>query len=322
MQRNVLETICVNDGSTDGSGDLLEEYAKKDDRIKVVHQENKGLSAARNKGLEFVNGNYVVFMDSDDWLTKEYSDIVEESIRKYQPDILLVNAIVRDQIVGEDYPFHDSSIFMELTGMEAEVLLSGALHQKYFFLEPSSPKRVFSRNFIKKIRLHYPEGVIYEDVPAHFHIGLSTQHIAISRRIGFICRVAKRGSLTQDNSSRRLDVVAVHEQALECLKHHQALDYVYVAFIHSLVRMGWWCYSNASDTAVKSKIRSQLSSLLRKLEKKHVDAYFATENIEEHEKKLFYAFWHDAPGYIVKKRSFAFLKSPWSVPLFKIISKF
>ena len=63
-----LQIICVNDGSTDQSLAILEEYANKDARIEVITQENSGLSAARNRGLKSVKGDYVLFLDSDDWL--------------------------------------------------------------------------------------------------------------------------------------------------------------------------------------------------------------------------------------------------------------
>ncbi|HFI0794571.1 TPA: glycosyltransferase family 2 protein [Streptococcus suis] len=63
-----LEIILVNDGSTDNSGKICDEYAKKDSRIKVIHKENGGLSDARNKGLDFMTGEYVTLVDSDDYL--------------------------------------------------------------------------------------------------------------------------------------------------------------------------------------------------------------------------------------------------------------
>ena len=68
--RNV-QIICINDGSTDQSLSILEEYAKRDSRIEIISQHNSGLSAARNRGLETVKGDYVMFLDSDDWLDSD-----------------------------------------------------------------------------------------------------------------------------------------------------------------------------------------------------------------------------------------------------------
>ena len=63
-----MEFILVDDGSTDLSGKIADEYAKKEDRIKVIHQENGGASAARNAGLDVAQGEYIAFLDSDDWI--------------------------------------------------------------------------------------------------------------------------------------------------------------------------------------------------------------------------------------------------------------
>src|SRR5690554_965787 len=65
-----LEVLLINDGSTDSSGEVCEEYAKNDRRIRVFHQENSGVSAARNKGVDESTGNWITFVDADDWIEK------------------------------------------------------------------------------------------------------------------------------------------------------------------------------------------------------------------------------------------------------------
>ena len=66
-----LEIILVDDGSTDGSGRICDRYQKKDSRIKIIHQENRGLSAARNAGLDICKGGMIAFLDSDDAFCKD-----------------------------------------------------------------------------------------------------------------------------------------------------------------------------------------------------------------------------------------------------------
>lgn len=74
-----LEIICINDGSPDNSHTILEEYAKKDERIIVINQENAGVSAARNHGLDIATGEYIAFVDSDDWLEPECYELAVDA---------------------------------------------------------------------------------------------------------------------------------------------------------------------------------------------------------------------------------------------------
>ena len=67
-----FELILVDDGSIDNSGEICDEYAKKDSRVKVIHKKNGGLAAARNTGLIIARGDYVGFVDSDDWIEPRY----------------------------------------------------------------------------------------------------------------------------------------------------------------------------------------------------------------------------------------------------------
>lgn len=71
-----IEIICVDDGSTDRSGVIVDEFAKKDKRIKAIHKENGGLVAARKEGLRHATGRYAAFVDGDDWMDPQYYENV------------------------------------------------------------------------------------------------------------------------------------------------------------------------------------------------------------------------------------------------------
>ena len=74
------EAICVNDGSTDESSVILDEYAAKDSRFKMISQNNAGTAAARNTGLKVANGDYIFFLDSDDWIEDYALQILADSV--------------------------------------------------------------------------------------------------------------------------------------------------------------------------------------------------------------------------------------------------
>ena len=87
-----LEIIIVDDGSTDGSDAVCEEYAK-DSRVKVIHQKNHGLSAARNVGLDIARGDYIAFLDSDDVYLPDMIQTMVEGIQKSQADVIVCEFI-------------------------------------------------------------------------------------------------------------------------------------------------------------------------------------------------------------------------------------
>lgn len=82
-----IEIICVNDGSPDNSLQILEDYAKKDLRIKIINQENSGPSVSRNKGILMAQGEYIGFVDSDDWLDIDFYEKLYAAAQKYDADI-------------------------------------------------------------------------------------------------------------------------------------------------------------------------------------------------------------------------------------------
>ncbi|MGN1044072.1 MAG: glycosyltransferase family 2 protein [Acutalibacteraceae bacterium] len=96
-----IEIICINDGSTDNSLKILESHASRDDRIKIINQENQGVSVARNKGIEAATGEYISFMDSDDLLVDFAYDKAYENASRFGVDILEFGCL--EFFDGEDF---------------------------------------------------------------------------------------------------------------------------------------------------------------------------------------------------------------------------
>ena len=86
-----IEIILIDDGSPDNCGKICDDYAKKDDRIKVIHKENKGVSQARNDGIKLSKGKYIAFVDSDDYVEKNFIEILYNNIIENDADISICN---------------------------------------------------------------------------------------------------------------------------------------------------------------------------------------------------------------------------------------
>lgn len=92
-----IEIICINDGSTDNSLQILKNYANKDNRIKIITQQNQGVSVARNTGIDNATGEYVLFVDADDWLELNTCEILSQSIVNKTFDLITFNAWIVKQ---------------------------------------------------------------------------------------------------------------------------------------------------------------------------------------------------------------------------------
>ena len=98
-----LELIRVDDGSPDNCPSICDEYAAKDNRVRVIHQENRGLSAARNAGLDVMAGEFVSFVDSDDWLEDSFLEVMLKHIWNEESDIAMCGVRKVWQENVEDY---------------------------------------------------------------------------------------------------------------------------------------------------------------------------------------------------------------------------
>ncbi|MBO5926417.1 MAG: glycosyltransferase [Clostridia bacterium] len=148
-----IEIILVDDGSPDDSPKMCDDYALKDERIKVVHKENGGLSDARNKGLEVATGDYVLFLDSDDYIsldaTEKFLSYAENGY-----DILMGNAVVEGGACN-------------LERLKTSDLLSGKEYLLKACRENKAPMaawlNVYSKKFLDDNNLRFKKGILHED---------------------------------------------------------------------------------------------------------------------------------------------------------------
>lgn len=151
-----LEILLVDDGSPDRCGEMCDEFAKKDSRIRVIHKENGGLSSARNAGLDIINGEYVGFVDSDDWIESEMYKSMLDLILEYKAQIVCCGIKKIDEN-GNKYLFNDNvNEFMIFNTQEALSELPFNTR-----ITNSLCDKLFDRSVFNDVRM--VEGIIYED---------------------------------------------------------------------------------------------------------------------------------------------------------------
>lgn len=148
------ECIIVNDGSTDLSGEICKEYVNRDKRFHLINQENKGLSGARNTGLEVAKGEYICFVDSDDWIDIHYLDVLVCSLEKSNSDISICGYYESN---GESHTARYLEVdCLCMNGKEFTDYVSCNKIQSFAW------NKMYRKEVIKDRR--YREGVYYEDV--------------------------------------------------------------------------------------------------------------------------------------------------------------
>lgn len=150
-----LEIILVDDGSPDACGRMCDQYAEKDRRIQVIHKQNGGLSDARNAGIEKAAGEYVAFVDSDDWLEPKMYEVLYHTIKKYDADI----AECSYRNVYADWVKEETACTGNVVEADAVSALGAMLDWKYF--KPTAWNKLYKRSVIGDIR--YPKGKLHED---------------------------------------------------------------------------------------------------------------------------------------------------------------
>lgn len=156
-----LQIILVDDGSPDNCGKICDEYAKKDHRIEVIHKSNGGLSDARNKGLEMAKGEYIGFVDSDDYIEADMYEVLYNLLKQYNADVSICNFYTVSQ--GKISIKNADNGINEYNRIEIlkEILLDKNI-QSYAW------NKLYKKELFDEIK--YPIGKKYEDIGTTFYV--------------------------------------------------------------------------------------------------------------------------------------------------------
>lgn len=157
-----IEIILVDDGSTDNSGVICEEFAEKDRRIKVFHKQNGGVSSARNFGLEIAQGEYVLFVDSDDYIEENLIETCVENFRMKQVDMVIFNYVkeTEEGIILRNSHFKSLKKYIKSSKKKIRFLTNNVLQYKSGW-EPWN--RMFKMEIIKQHNLIFLKGVSFSE---------------------------------------------------------------------------------------------------------------------------------------------------------------
>ncbi len=256
-----IEIILVDDGSPDNSGAICDRLAKKDNRIVVIHKENGGLSSARNAGIAIAKGEYIGFVDSDDWVESDMFACLLELAEKYDADIADCDMI----------EISDRS-FVELEKNDKVELLdrNGALDIFFRITKPNINycvcDKLFKRDLFEKVL--FTEGIIFEDIDFNYRVLLHTNRVVETEAVKYYYFKNPEGISRNSFRRKDLELLSVWDNIIELSKEHTP-DYLSWAIFNrqradfglicKMFKFG--CRENAEE---HKKIRKQLLKGIRK----------------------------------------------------------
>lgn len=150
-----IEIIVVDDGSTDSTSEIIKVFAAADSRVKVISQKNKKQGAARNRGMEIAVGEYIGFVDSDDWVDKDYYEKLYNAAKKYNSDLALaVNVRIGNGKTKKRLNISEETF---VTSLQEKIDISGQVKN------PCPTNKVYRREMLNANSIIWPEGVYCED---------------------------------------------------------------------------------------------------------------------------------------------------------------
>lgn len=231
-----LEIILVNDGSSDSCGRLCDEYAKQDKRIKVIHKKNGGQSDARNVAIDIVTGEFISFIDSDDYVTDDYIMTLYSLIEKYK---CKVSAASYATFVEGSIPKVVDEGYKEDCQVNIKAVEEMFYQEKY----DTAPWAKLYHVSLFATGIRYPKGIIYEDLATTYLLIFQSDEVAFCNRRIYNYLLREDSSGRSPFSSRKMDsalkVCELMESHLDILgKVMQAYQCRMMSFFfHLLLKM-------------------------------------------------------------------------------------
>ena len=234
---NNIEIILVDDGSTDNCGTICDEYSKKDDRIKVIHKENGGLSDARNAGIEIATGKFLTFIDSDDFIEDNYIELLYNTLEDYNADLSIAShKVIYDKTIM------DKSTNEEFSG-DSKLILEKILYDDGVDL--SAWGKLYKAELFKEVR--YPKDRLYEDSATTYKLIDLSNKIAVCSKPVYNYVIREKSITNNTFSEKKLDLITSTKEMTDFIEEkypdlkkacNRRLMYSYLSTLTQLAKSG------------------------------------------------------------------------------------
>ncbi|MBQ9245019.1 glycosyltransferase [bacterium] len=254
-----IEIICVDDGSTDDSYDILEEYKEKDSRIKVIHKSNKGTGAARNDGLRLATGECIGFVDPDDWVKPNMFERLYSEIKEKNLDIIMCMPDGYDEKNAKNAPF---PYFVDAN-------FEHIIDDRVFNWRDLSPfqypmcvwNKLYTKELFDKNHIDFAEGLDFEDHKVIFGTLLTAERMYFIREKLYVYRYNREGSVLTDNNRRLIDHIKIFDIVENLMKETNTYNPLREDFLTYKIHNILYYYSMIKDEFKEEYYNNMVKSI-------------------------------------------------------------
>ena len=254
-----LEVILVDDGSPDQCPAICDACAEKDARVKVIHQENKCLSGARNAGIDAASGEYLAFVDSDDYVSPHF---IEELYQLLQDTGCAIGQCRFSYVKGDGLVEEGDSAFCIYRGESLMEQLYGPEEKATCFVVAWN--KLYRAELFKETGIRYPEGRIHEDEATTYRLFHEAKKLAFLDRALYGYYTENGGSITSVFSAKRLQWLTAHEERIAFFKkngYEKLLPAAYRKLCDACITFYFRCTEQVKDAEeLKKELRKRLET--------------------------------------------------------------
>jgi len=288
-----IEIILVDDGSQDNCGKICDEYAKKDNRIIVIHKKNGGLSDARNKGIEIAKGEYLIFVDSDDFVSNRFVEKLYQMILENNCEIAICDYLQFENEIPKD----------ENIQVEVEILSNIEVLDRVY---DENVKMIIACNKLYKKELfntiRYPYGKVNEDQFTTYKIIYKANKIAISNEKLYYYRFNSNSIMGSKFNEKRLHILEALEERMQFYKG-KSLDELYkkteISYLDTIITLYTLVRQNISNSSkIHQKLVKDFKSSYKKMKNNEL-----IDRIRRRKYIVFY-FSHNLFYFVLKLKGY------------------
>lgn len=232
-----IEIICIDDGSTDNSLEILREFAKMDKRITIFSQKNKGQGSARNLGLKHAKGEYICFVDSDDILKLNELKDTYNICSKNSLDFLVFKLFTYNEGTGKKY--NEKQYEMEdIKSFKNKVFNYNDLKSSIFKIPVSPVNKLYNGDFLRNLNIKFPENIIFEDNIFFWDVLFNSKRISLYDEYLYIRRRHSNSSTGNVANKHLVDTIKVNNLVIQkFIEYNHFEEYKNILFnkkIHSI----------------------------------------------------------------------------------------